>query len=238
MPAAACALAALGVPVLLRLQRELPTARHGLIDALTALGLDVARPLDAARATAALASVRVAALDLPTYAPALDRLVALRPLLGVRTVAQTLMKLLDPLAASARAVGVFHAPYLPSTAAALAALGRRGVCVQALGGLPEAAPGKIVRVCRAGGEPQTIDLRALPALDGAALDGAALDESAAALNRAALDGVEGPMMRAAAAAALLLHAARDVDPLAAAADARRVLASGEARSVAARLAGA
>jgi anthranilate phosphoribosyltransferase len=180
-----------------------------------------------------LATVRVAALDLPTYAPALDRLVALRPLLGVRTVAQTLMKLLDPLAASARAVGVFHAPYLPSTAAALAALGRRGLCVQALGGLPEASPGKIVRVCRASGEPQTIDLRALPALDGAAPD-----ESATALNRAALDGVEAPMMRATAAAALLLHAAREVDPLAAAADARRVLASGEARAVAARLAGA
>jgi len=240
LPAAACALAALGVPVVLRLQRELPTARHGLVDALAALGLDVARPLDPARATAALASVRLAALDLPTYAPALDRLVALRPLLGVRTVAQTLMKLLDPLAASTRAVGVFHAPYLPSTAAALAALGRRGLCVQALGGLPEAAAGKIVRVCRAGGEPQTIDLRALPALDGAAFDGAAggaAEESAPALNRAALDGVEGPMMRAAAAAALLLHAARDVDPLAAAADARRVLASGEARAVAARLAG-
>jgi anthranilate phosphoribosyltransferase len=226
------------VPVLLRLQRDLATARHGLVDALLALGLSTARPLDAARAATALATVRVAALDLPTYAAPLDRLVALRPLLGVRTVAQTLMKLLDPLVSPARAVGVFHAPYLPSTAQALAALGRRGLCVQALGGLPEAAPGKIVRVCRAGGEPQTIDLRALSALDGAALAESALDEAAPALNRAALDGVEAPMMRAVAAAAVLLHAARDVDPIAAAADARRVLASGEARAVAARLAGA
>ncbi|MCU1281746.1 MAG: Anthranilate phosphoribosyltransferase, partial [bacterium] len=39
LPAAACALAALGEPVLLRLQRELPTARHGLVEALVALGL-------------------------------------------------------------------------------------------------------------------------------------------------------------------------------------------------------
>jgi anthranilate phosphoribosyltransferase len=235
LPAAACALAALGVPVLLRLQRDLATARHGLVDALLALGLSTARPLDAARAATALATVRVAALDLPTYAAPLDRLVALRPLLGVRTVAQTLMKLLDPLVSPARAVGVFHAPYLPSTAQALAALGRRGLCVQALGGLPEAAPGKIVRVCRAGGEPQTIDLRVLPALaDGG---DAFAGEDAAALNRAALAGEEGPMMRAAAVAAILLLAARDVDPLAAAADARRVLASGEARAVAARLGG-
>ena len=125
LPAAACALAALGVPVLLRLQRELPTGRHGLVDALAALGLDVARPLDAARAAAALGGGRVAAIDLACYAPPLERLVALRPLFGVRTVAQTLMKLLDPLGCTVRAVGVFHAPYLPSTAGALAALGRR-----------------------------------------------------------------------------------------------------------------
>ena len=252
LPAAACALAALGVPVLLRLQRELPTARHGLVDALAALGLDLARPLDAARAEAALGRARLAALDLATYAAPLDRLVALRPLLGVRTVAQTLMKLVDPLRAPARVVGVFHAPYLPSTARALAALGRDGLCVQALGGLPEAAPGKITRVCRAGGEPYAVDLRPLPAIgyggssggsnasDSSGSGGAGDEavEDAAALNRAALDGAEGPMARAAAAAALLLHAARRIDPLAAATDARRALASGEARAAAARLAAA
>ena len=243
LSAAACALAALGVPVLLRLQRELSTARHGLVGALAALGLDVTRPLDAARASAALGGVRVAAIDLRRYAAPLDRLVLLRPLFGVRTVAQTLMKLLDPLACDARAVGVFHAPYLPSTASALAALGRSGLCVQALGGLPEASPGKILRVCRAGGAPETIDLRALEAIaavddagdeddeDGADDDG----EDAVALNRAALDGAPAAMARAAAAAAILLHAARAIAPLTAAADARRVLASGEARAVAARL---
>jgi anthranilate phosphoribosyltransferase len=209
LPMAACAVAALGVPVLLRLQRELPTARHGLVESLAALGLDVARPLDGPRAQAALATIGVAAIDLPQYCAPLDRLVALRPLLGVRTVAQTLMKLLDPLGCATRAVGVFHAAYLPSTARALAALGRGGLCVQALGGLPEAAAGKIVRVCDPGGEPRIVDLRALPS--------ASDDE------------------RIAAVAAVLLHAARGSDPLAAAADARRVLASGEARAVAARL---
>lgn len=237
LPAAACALAALGVPVLLRLQLQQPTARHGLGEALRALGLASERPLDGARALAALDRVRLAALDLPRYCAPLDRLVALRPLFGVRTVAQTLMKLLDPLRCDQRAVGVFHAPYLPSTAAALSTRGRAGLCVQALGGLPEAAPGKIVRVCRAGAEPETIDLRSLdrgpPEGDHGGGDAGSAD--AAAENLAALDGVAGPMARAAAAAAVLLHAARGVDPLTAAGEARRVFASGEARAVAARL---
>lgn len=227
LPAAACALAALGVPVLLRLQLVLPTARHGLSEALAALGLDGARPLDAQRAQRGLERLRIGVLDLPRYCAPLDRLVRLRPLFGVRTVAQTLMKLLDPLHCSTRAVGVFHAPYLPSTAQALAAMRRAGLCVQALGGLPEASPAKILRVCRPGGEPQTIDLRALPSPGEAGSD-------AIAENRAALDGTPGPLDRAAACAAILLHAARDVDPLIAAADARRVLASGEARALAAR----
>ncbi|MGZ3406238.1 MAG: hypothetical protein ACXVAN_07315, partial [Polyangia bacterium] len=60
-------------------------------------------------------------------------------------------------------------------------------------------------------------------------------EDAAALNRAALDGAPAATARAASAAAILLHAARGADPLAAAADAERVLVSGEARAVAARL---
>ena len=238
LPAAACALAALGVPVLLRFQRDSPTARHGLVEALAALGLDVARPLDGTRAVAALGALGVGALALPRYLAPLDRLVALRPLLGVRTVAQTLMKLVDPLGCERRAVGVFHAPYLASTATALATLGRAGLCVQALGGLPEAAPGKIVRVCRTGAEPETLDLRALPAFPSERSDAAADREDAAALNRAALDGADAPLARAAAAAALLLHAARGGDPLAAAADARRVFISGAARAVAARLASA
>ena len=150
----------------LRLQRELPTARHGLVDALAALGLDVARPLDAARAARARsASVRRGGAR--SAALRSRRSIgwsALRPLFGVRTVAQTLMKLLDPLGC-ARA----RRRRLPRAVSARRRRRRwrrsaaRGLCVQALGGLPEAAPGKIVRVCRAGGEPQTIDLRALAA---------------------------------------------------------------------------
>ena len=315
LPAAACALAALDVPVLLRLQRELPTSRHGLVAALAALGLDVDAPLDGPRAARALDGAGVAVLDLPRYCPALAQLVALRPLFGVRTVAQTLMKLLDPLQADARVVGVFHAPYLPSTAAALADRAGVSLCIQALGGLPEATPGKVVRVCRPGGAPETIDLRALAedvndaavsaardaappahhdptrvvapagervtdspvslgiggladrspplpangaraeeardddedergadsaderaaAAERAAAERAQADARAVDANRAALDGAPGPSLRAAAVAALLLHAARGLPPLAAADAALAALRDGRARAVAARL---
>jgi anthranilate phosphoribosyltransferase len=144
------------------------------------------------------------------------------------------MKLVDPLGAAARVVGVFHAPFLPSTAAALAAAGRDGLCVQSIGGLPEASPGKIVRVCRAGAEPHPIDLRPLgPLATADAADGA--DEDAAALNRAALDGEPIAAARAAATAAVWLHAARGLEPLAAAEAARHALVSGDARARAAAL---
>jgi anthranilate phosphoribosyltransferase len=161
LPAAALALARLGVPVLLRADLDNPKAKHGLREALAALGIAPSRTT--AEAAQALASRRVALLDLPDYCPALHRLVSLRPLLGVRTVAQTLMKTLTPLRVSARAIGVFHAPYLPSAAQAMAELGEKEtLCVQALGGLPEASPGKIVRVARASApEPVSLDLRFL-----------------------------------------------------------------------------
>jgi len=201
LPLAAVAAARLGVPVLLRCDLDNPYAKHELRPQLQALGVDLTRPLDAARAAESLARHRLAVLDLATYCPPLKSLVALRPLFGVRTVAQTLMKLLDPLHASARLVGVFHAPYLPSTARALAALSpTRAMCVQAIGGLPEATPGKQLRVAYADApEPSLVDLRTLP--------------------------VEDPLAGAVTAAALLLHAARAMPFEAAAAEARAALAA-------------
>ncbi|HZS36208.1 MAG TPA: hypothetical protein VFF06_05250 [Polyangia bacterium] len=260
LPAAACAAAALGVPVLLRCELGSPTSRHGLQAALAALGVDLARPLDADRARASLERERLAVLDLGAYCPPLKQLVALRPKLGLRTVAQTLMKLVNPLGASRRLVGVFHAPYLAPTAGALARLGvERAVCVQALGGLPEAAPGKIVRISYSDAiEPSGIDLRAF-AIPSANDDDASAnanananasanasdDEEASAdasalapvENRAALDGREPFATRAAAACALLLHAATGQPPLDAAHAARAALADGRARAIATRLAG-
>jgi anthranilate phosphoribosyltransferase len=234
LPAAACAAAALGTPVVLRVDLASSHTRHGIRETLLALGLSRERPLDRSRGERALAEAGLAVLDLASYAPALKRLVDLRPRLGVRTAAQTAAKLLDPLRAETHLVGVFHAPYLPLAADALARLGRRGLCVQAIGGLPEATPGKQVRVAYPGvsatlpSAPTTIDLRALDAE-------VHMSGDAAAANRAALEGREPEATRAAAAAALILHAAHKTEPLKAAADALGSLRDGGARAVARRL---
>jgi anthranilate phosphoribosyltransferase len=244
LPAAACAAAALGVPVALRCDLQNGYARHGLAAALGALGLDLARPLTPARAARALAAGRLAVVDLQPTCPPLARLLALRPLLGVRTVAQTLSKLLDPLSASARVVGVFHSPFLPSTATALARVSpARGLAVQALGGLPEARPGKLVRVAYANApEPVPLDLRSLagapdltepgsaPSADNE--DGPDASDAAVRENRAALDGEEPHALAAAATCALLLHAARGTPILDAVAEARQALADGRAKAAA------
>jgi anthranilate phosphoribosyltransferase len=224
LPAAACAAASLGVPVLLRTELASPWAKHGLADSLPP-----AAP-DGAAAARALASLKLAVLDLPSYAPALARLVSLRALFGRRTVAQTLCKLIDPLRCARHLVGVFHAPYLPSTFAALETLSRKGLCVQALGGLPEATPGKIVRAL-----PANLDLRSLPS--GAAPPDDAATLSPAQQNQQALDGAEPALSRAAATCALMLHAALDEPILDAAARAREALASGAASKLARQLRG-
>jgi anthranilate phosphoribosyltransferase len=222
LPAAAAAVSALGVPVLLRVELASPFAKHGMPQALEALGLDRSAPLDIARATRALSGGQLAVLDLQDYAPALKRLVDLRPLLGVRTVGQTLMKLLDPLQASARLVGVFHAPYLVATAEAMALVApSRGVCVQALGGLPEPLLGKRLRHCYADQlEPASLDWREAGSEGGnpapslappeAETNPAATDFGALAVraNCAALERTEPFFSQAVASAALLLHAAR------------------------------
>jgi anthranilate phosphoribosyltransferase len=59
-------------------------------------------------------------------------------------------------------VGAFHAPYVALMAEVLSLQPgvQRGLVVQALGGLPEARPGKLVRVADSGSTtPRTIDLR-------------------------------------------------------------------------------
>jgi anthranilate phosphoribosyltransferase len=241
LPAAAGAAAALGVPVLLRTDVNSAYAKHGLRAAMAALGFDVELPLAAERARRDLETRRVALLDLAASCAPLYQLVTLRPYFGVRTVAQTLMKLIDPLRASARLVGVFHAPYLPSTARALAVVAPTpGLCVQAIGGLPEASPGKQLRVAStANPEPTLIDLRAIapaPAPETAATDDdddAQPDASDLAVreNHAALAGEEPFATRAATAAAVLLHAARGLAIPDAYAQAKQALLDGRARAI-------
>lgn len=62
-------------------------------------------------ATRHLAESRFAYLPLSALSPPLERLFALRPLLGVRTVVNTLARALNPFEAPCQVQGVFHPPY-------------------------------------------------------------------------------------------------------------------------------
>jgi anthranilate phosphoribosyltransferase len=257
LPAAACAVAACGVPVWLGVDADSPFARHGLRGGLAAIGLQ--GELGVERAARDLTRTGVAACDLGYGCPPLRRLVDLRPLLGVRTVAQTLAKLVSSSRAAHRLIGAFHAPYVVPMAETLSLLPgiERGLVVQALGGLPEARPGKLVRVADAGGDTtRTLDLRGLgPAWEGEGkeMDGkerggeeekeeeadnarpaAHADAAGRSANRAALDGTPGWAHQAAAAAAVLLHAATGADVGEAAHRALQALLRGDARARAAR----
>lgn len=265
LPAAACAAAACGVPVWLAVDADSPFARHGLRGGLAAIGLQGELGVD--RAAQDLMKAGVAACDLGHSCPPLRRLIDLRPLLGVRTVAQTLAKLVSSCRAAYRLVGAFHAPYVAPMAETLFLMPgvRRGLVVQALGGLPEARPGKLVRVADAGGtSTRTLDLRSLgPAWEGEGRDAerrevegkerdgeASMEEDPESVapggtvsaeaagrsaNRAALDGTPGLAHQAAATAAVLIHAATGADVGEAAQRALRSLLRGEARAQAARL---
>jgi anthranilate phosphoribosyltransferase len=227
LPAAAAAASALGVPVLIGIDVASAFAKHGLDAALGSLGFSGA--LGPARAERDLARAGLAAISLDEVCPPLARLVELRPKLGVRTVAQTLSKLISPTGSVRRLVGIFHAPYLEPTAEALHELGaHRALVVQASGGLPEARPGRLARVAFADKARATsIDLRAFSTEGDPAPSG-----DAVAANRAALDG-ERPFARSAAATcALILHAATGADPETAARDGLAALTDGRARAVA------
>ncbi|HEV7369408.1 glycosyl transferase family protein [Arenibaculum sp.] len=75
-------------------------------------------------AAAHLRDAGFAYVPLRFMAPALDRLMGMRPLLGLRTPVNSLLKLVNPAAAPAVIQGVFHPPYLDLHARAAAALGQ------------------------------------------------------------------------------------------------------------------
>ncbi len=76
---------------------------------LTALGVHPSPSLAAAQQ--AMERGNFAYIGLESFCPALDRLFLLRPLLGVRTVVNSMSRALNPLAAPCQMQGVFHPPY-------------------------------------------------------------------------------------------------------------------------------
>lgn len=119
----------------------------GTREGLAALGLPIAAsPSEAARA---LDREGLAYLPIEVLSPRLFALLELKRRLGVRTVVNSLVRALDPAAARARIVGVFHPPYLALHAEAEQILGG-GACAVFKGGGGEAQrnPEKPCRVLR------------------------------------------------------------------------------------------
>ncbi|MDI4633854.1 DNA-binding protein YbiB [Pelomonas sp. V22] len=124
MPLVALLLAREGVPVLIHGRHDFDS-RQSPFELLAALGL----PLSAnvSEASAQLASKRIASLPLASLNPGLDKLMALRPRLGVRNSGHSVAKLLDAAPGrSVRVVAVTHPEYLDSLGQALPLLTASG----------------------------------------------------------------------------------------------------------------
>lgn len=110
MPLVALSLARRGIPVLIQGRHDFDT-RISPFALLERLGV---RPVaEVAAAAQNLAGDGLACVELRTLSPGLDRLLATRPVLGVRSVGHTMAKLLDPSPGrSLRVVAVTHPEYL------------------------------------------------------------------------------------------------------------------------------
>ena len=118
MPLVAQLLAREGVPVLIFGRHDFDS-RHSPFELLDALDLSASASL--ADAEQRLATTRLAVLPLQMLNPGLNRLMALRPRLGVRNSSHSLAKLLDPFPTGrgVRVVAVTHPEYLDSMGQAL-----------------------------------------------------------------------------------------------------------------------
>lgn len=139
---AALALSRAGVPVLMHGSNAFGVGMS-VAETLAALGLRPAESLpDAARL---LAADRFAYLPLAVLSPALERLMGLRDLFGLRSPVNTVVRLLDPAGAPAGVDGVFHPPYIEVHLAAAERLGRpRLLVLKGGGGEAERNPAKPV----------------------------------------------------------------------------------------------
>ncbi len=137
---AALALARAGVRVLMHGTNEF-SAGVGVPGALAALGLSPASSL--ADAALRLERDRFAYLPLAVLSPAMQRLLGLRALFGLRSPVNTVARLLDPAAAASGVDGVFHPPYIDVHLGVAERLGRpRLLVLKGGGGEAERSPVK------------------------------------------------------------------------------------------------
>jgi len=86
-------------------------------------------------------------VDIRTFCPALEDLLDVREMLGVRTVINTLARALNPMGAPNQVIGVAHPPYMPAHADVARLLGQpRSVIMKGGGGEAQRNPLKPCRV--------------------------------------------------------------------------------------------
>jgi anthranilate phosphoribosyltransferase len=133
--AAALAAREAGIPVLAHGPGRI-AGRLSAGEALMAAGVRRARSLPEAQAI--LEGEGMAWLDIADACPPLARLLGLRPRLGVRSFANTVARLLNPMACSGQLNGVFHPPYVERMARVNALLGQpRSLVFMGAEGEPE-----------------------------------------------------------------------------------------------------
>lgn len=138
VPLLALMLAKSGVPVLIHGRYDFDT-RVDPAEMMAALG--IVRAGTVTEAAQLLAEQRIAFIDLARLVPGLDRLLALRPRLGLRNSGHSLVKLLDPLRGrSVRLVAVTHPEYLEKMHQFLLADGGRALLLRGTEGEAYANP--------------------------------------------------------------------------------------------------
>jgi anthranilate phosphoribosyltransferase len=144
---------------LLLAEAGLGVAMHGLIGAgpattpavLAALGVEPARSVE--DAAERVQRRRFAYLPLEAFCPPLLRLFALRPMLGLRTPANSFCRELNPLGAPAQLLGVFHPTYIATHQATARLLGQqRAAIFKGGGGEAQINPEKPCRIGLVEGE--------------------------------------------------------------------------------------
>ncbi|WP_428492697.1 glycosyl transferase family protein [Rhodopila sp.] len=127
----ALALARAGITILMHGSNEFSSA-IAVEDGLAALGV---RPVtDLAAAAAALRDERFAYLPLRALCPAMQRLLDMRRLFGLRSPVNTAARLLNPADAPFGVDGVFHPPYIDVHLGVAERMGRRRLLVLKGGG--------------------------------------------------------------------------------------------------------
>lgn len=138
MPLVALLLVREGVPVLIQGRHDFET-RTSPFELLAAL--DIPQAATAAAASRQLAQSGLACIQVEHLLPGLDRLLATRLRLGVRSCAHTMAKLLDPcLGRSVRVVAVTHPEYLERMDEVLRADGGRALLLRGTEGEIHANP--------------------------------------------------------------------------------------------------